>query len=397
MASPGASMGLAWIGGWTAPDMPPGRERAGMSTHGPGAHREAGPASPGSSDRRMKAAVYTSYGPPHVIKITDVARPVPKEDEVLIAVRAASVNPLDGLTAGKPYSLRIMTGLRRPKATRLGVDVAGVVAAAGRNATQFKPGDQVFGLCLANPHAPGAAAWAHSQGAFAEYACAPESVLASKPGNVTFEQAAATPVAAITALQGLRDAGRVQPGQKTLINGAAGGVGTFAVQIAKRLGAEVTGVCSSRNVDMVRSIGADRVIDYTQEDFTKSGQRYDVVFDCIGNHSLATCRRVLNHQGVYIGAGGPGSRWLLGLVARPIAILVLSRFVSQDLAVFLAKPRHEDLTYIRDLMAAGRVTPVIDRCYSLAQVAEAMRYQQTKHARGKVVISLGNTAASLTA
>jgi NADPH:quinone reductase-like Zn-dependent oxidoreductase len=345
----------------------------------------------------MKAAVYTSYGPPDVVTITDVARPVPKEDEVLIAVRAASVNPLDGLTAGKPYSLRIMTGLRRPKATRLGVDVAGVVAAAGRTVTQFKPGDQVFGLCLVNPHAPGAAAWARSQGAFAEYACAPESVLAGKPGNITFEQAAAAPVAAITALQGLRDAGRVQPGQKTLINGAAGGVGTFAVQIAKCLGAEVTGVCSPRNADMVGSIGADRVIDYTQEDFTQGGRRYDIVFDCIGNHSLSACRRVLTRKGVYIGAGGPGSRWLLGLLARPVAILVLSRFVSQDLAVFLAKPRQKDLLYIRDLMAAGRITPVIDRCYGLAEVSEAMRYQQAKHARGKVVIGLGNTAASLTA
>jgi NADPH:quinone reductase-like Zn-dependent oxidoreductase len=345
----------------------------------------------------MKAAVYTRYGPPEVVRITDVAQPVPGDDEVLIAVRAASVNPLDGLTAGKPYSLRVMTGLRRPKAIRLGVDMAGVAAAAGRNVTQFQQGDQVFGLCLVNPHAPGAAAWAHPQGAFAEYACAPESVLARKPGNVTFEQAAAAPVAAITALQGLRDAGRVQPGQKALINGAAGGVGTFAVQIAKCLGAEVTGVCSAPNVDLVRSIGADRVIDYTQESFTTGDRRYDIVFDCIGNHSLSACRRVLTHNGVYVGAGGPGSRWLLGLLARPIAILVVSRFVSQDLAVFLARPRHEDLTCIRDFMAAGTITPVIDRCYGLAEVSKAMRYQQAKHARGKVIISLGNTAAGLTA
>jgi NADPH:quinone reductase-like Zn-dependent oxidoreductase len=222
-------------------------------------------------------------------------------------------------------------------------------------------------------------------------------VLASKPGNVTFEQATAAPVAAITALQGLRDAGRLQPGQQTLINGAAGGVGTFAVQIAKCLGAEVTGVCSSRNVDLVRSIGADRVIDYTQEDFTTGERRYNVVFDCIGNHSLSACRRALTRTGVYVGVGGPGSRWLLGLVARPVAILVVSRFVSQDLAVFLAKPRREDLVCIRDLLAAGTITPVIDRCYGLAEVSTAMRYQQGRHARGKVVISLGNTAASLTA
>ena len=345
----------------------------------------------------MKAAVYTSYGPPDVVRITDVTKPVPREDEVFTAVRAASVNPLDGLTTGKPYSLRVMTGLRKPNVTQLGVDVAGQVAAVGRNVTEFKPGDQAFGLCLVHPYASGAAAWARAQGAFAEGACAPESVIVSKPDNVTFEQAAATPVAAITALQGLRDKGRLRPGQKTLINGAAGGVGTFAVQIAKCLGADVTGVCSSGNVDMVRSIGADRVIDYTQEDFTTGDRRYDIVFDCIGNHSLSACRRVLNHEGVYVGVGGPGSRWLLGLVARPIAILVLSRFVSQELAVFLAKPRKEDLIYIRDLMAAGRITPVIDRCYGLAEAAEALRYQQGKHARGKVVISLGDTAASFTA
>jgi NADPH:quinone reductase-like Zn-dependent oxidoreductase len=345
----------------------------------------------------MQAAVYTSYGPPDMVRIADVTKPVPREDEVLIAVRAASVNPLDGLTTGKPYSLRVMTGLRKPNVTRLGVDVAGQVAAAGRNVTEFKPGDQVFGLCLVNPYAPGAAAWTRTQGAFAEYACAPESVIVSKPDNITFEQAAAAPVAAITALQGLRDKGRLRPGQKTLINGAAGGVGTFAVQIAKCLGADVTGVCSSRNADTVRSIGADRVIDYAQEDFTSGDRRYDIVFDCIGNHSLSACRRVLNHEGVYVGVGGPVSRWLLGLAARPIAILVLSRFVSQELAVFLAKPRKEDLIYIRDLMAAGRITPVIDRCYGLAESAEALRYQQGKHARGKVVISLGDTAASFTA
>ena len=367
-----------------------------MNAHSLGSQRRA-EASPGSGDSYMKAAVYSSYGPPDVVRITDVAKPVPGEGEVLIAVRAAAVNPLDGLTTGKPYSLRVMTGLRKPNVTRLGVDVAGQVAAVGRNVTQFKPDDQVFGLCLVNPYTSGAAAWARSQGAFAEYACAPESVIVSKPGNVTFEQAAAAPVAAITALQGLRDKGRLRSGQKTLINGAAGGVGTFAVQIAKCLGADVTGVCSSGNADMVRSIGADRVIDYAREDFTTGDRRYDIVFDCIGNHTLSACRRVLNHEGVYLGVGGPGSRWLLGLAARPIAMLVLSRFVSQELTVFIAKPRREDLNYIRDLMAAGRITPVIDRSYSLAEVAEAMRYQQAKHARGKVVISLGDTPPGLTA
>ena len=272
----------------------------------------------------MKAAVYTRYGPPDVVQITDVEKPVPKDNEVLIKVRAASVNPLDWHSMrGTPYFIRIMAGLRKPKITRLGVDVAGQVEAVGRNVTQFKPGDEVFGMC---------------KGAFAEYACTSESALVMKPDNVTFEQAASVPMAAFTALQGLRDKGRIQPGQKVLINGAAGGVGTFAVQIAKSFGADVTGVCSTRNVDMVRSIGADHVIDYTQEDFTKSGQLYDLIFDCVGNHSLSACRRVLNPKGIYILVGGPSGRWMIGPLARLIAALVLSRFVSQKLIMVLAKP-----------------------------------------------------------
>ena len=291
--------------------------------------------------------------------------------------------------AGRPYSLRIMTGLRKPKTTRIGVDVAGQVEAVGRNVTQFKPGDQVFGLCVDDPQASGVAAWVHSRGAFAEYTCAPEALAAIKPDNVTFEQAASAPVAALTALQGLRDKGQIRPGQKVLINGAAGGVGTFAVQIAKRFGAEVTGVCSTKNVDMVRSLGADRVIDYTREDFTKGGQRYDLLFDCIGNHSLSACRRVLNPRGIYVGVGGPGSRWLIGLLARPVKMLVLSRFVSQRLVTFLARPNKEDLTAIRELMATGKITPVIDKRYGLSEVPDAMRYLQQGHARGKVVIDLG--------
>jgi NADPH:quinone reductase-like Zn-dependent oxidoreductase len=231
----------------------------------------------------MKAAVYTRYGPPDVVQIEDVGKPVPKDDEVLIRVRVASVNPYDWhFMRGMPYPVRMSAGLRRPKHTRLGVDAAGQVEAVGRNVTQFKPGDAVFGNC---------------RGAFAEYACTPESKLVMKPDNVTFEQAASVPIAAFTGLQGLRDKGHIQPGQKVLINGAAGGVGTFAVQIAKSLGAEVTGVCSTRNVDMLRSIGADRLIDYTQEDFTKSRQRYDVILDCVGNHSLLACTRVLNPKG----------------------------------------------------------------------------------------------------
>jgi len=323
----------------------------------------------------MKAAVYTRYGPPNVVvQIADVEMPVPKDNEVLIQVRAASVNPLDWhFMRGTPYFVRIMTGLRKPKITRLGVDVAGQVEAVGGNITQFKPGDEVFGSC---------------QGAFAEYVCAPESALVTKPNNVTFEQAASAPVAAFTALQGLRDKGQIRPGQKVLINGAAGGVGTFAVQIAKSFGAEVTGVCSTRNVDMVRSIGADRVIDYTQEDFTKRGQRYDLIFDCVGNHSLSACRRVLNVKGICVMVGDRSGRGMIGVLARLIAALVLSWFVSQKLVTFLARPSKADLSIMRELMATGKVRPVIDKRYRLNEVPDAIRYLEEGHARGKVVITL---------
>jgi NADPH:quinone reductase-like Zn-dependent oxidoreductase len=307
----------------------------------------------------MKAAVYTRYGPPDVVQMADVEKPVPKDDEVLIKVRAASVNPYDWhFMRGTPYVVRLIAGLRKPKVIRLGFDGAGQVEAAGRNVTQFKPGDEVFGAC---------------KGAFAEYACASESALVMKPDNVTFELAASAPLAAFTALQGLRDKGQIQPGQKVLINGAAGGVGTFAVQIAKSFGADVTGVCSTRNVHMVRSIGADRVVDYTQENFTKSGQRYDLIFDSVGNHSLSACRHVLNPKGIYIQVGGPSDPWMIGPLARAIKRLVLSRFVSQKLVMVLAKPSKEDLTIMRELMKAGKVTPVIDRRYSLSEVPEAIR------------------------
>src|SRR5271163_3921460 len=239
----------------------------------------------------MKAAVYTRYGPPEVVQITDVEKPVPKDNEVLIKVRAASLNPLDWhFMRGTPYAVRIIAGLRKPKFPGLGVDVAGQVEALGAKVSQFKLGDEVFGSC---------------KGAFAEYVCASESVLVTKPANMTFEQAASVPVAAYAALQGLRDKGRIQAGLKVLINGAAGGVGTFAVQIAKSFGTDVTGVCSTRNVDVVRGIGADRVIDYTQEDFTTSGQRYDLLFDAIGNHPLSACRRVLNPKGILVMVGAP--------------------------------------------------------------------------------------------
>ena len=321
----------------------------------------------------MKAIVYYNYGSPDVLKCEEIEKPTAGDNEVLIRVRAASVNPFDWhFMRGTPYMVRIQAGLRKPKDKRLGVDVAGQVEAVGRNVTQFRPGDEVFGAC---------------RGAFAEYACASESALVMKPDNVTFEQAASAPVAAFTALQGLRDKGQIQPGHKVLINGAAGGVGTFAVQIAKWFGADVTGVCSTRNADMVRSIGADRVIDYTQEDFTKSGQRYDLFFDCVGNHSLLACRRVLNPKGIYIVVGGPGGRWL-GPLARMIKTLVLSRFVSQNLVMFLARSSKEDLTIMHELMETGKVTPVIDKRYRLSEVPEAIRYLEEGHARGKVVITL---------
>lgn len=320
----------------------------------------------------MKAIVCHNYGPPDVLRCEEVEKPAPGDDEVLIKVRAASGNPLDWkIMKGRPYIARIMFGLRKPKNTRPGVDVAGQVEAVGRTVTQFKPGDEVFGSC---------------RGAFAEYVCALESTLVTKPDNVSFEQAASVPVAAYTALQGLRDKGRIQPGQKVLINGAAGGVGTFAVQIAKWLGAEVTGVCSTRNVEMVRSIGADHVIDYTQEDFTKGGQGYDVLFDCIGNHPLSACRRILNPNGRCVMAGGPDK--LQNILTRALTALVLSRFVSQKFVLFIARRSKEDLTIMHELMKAGNVTPVVDRRYRLSECAEALRYLAEGHARGKVVITL---------
>jgi NADPH:quinone reductase-like Zn-dependent oxidoreductase len=324
-----------------------------------------------SMGAHMKAIVYHNYGSPDVLKCEEMEKPTAGDAEVLIRVRAASVNPYDWhLMEGKP---RILFGLK-PKDTRLGRDVAGQVEAVGKDVTQFKPGDEVFGVC---------------RGAFAEYACASEAKLAIKPDNGTFEQAASVPIAALTALQALRDKGQIRPGQKVLINGAAGGVGTFAVQIAKSFGADVTGVCSARNVEMVRSIGADRVIDYTQEDFTKSGQRYDLIFDLVANHSLSAFRRVLNPKGIYAWAGiGPGGS-IIGSLARAALIgPVLSRFVSQKFAIVMAKITKEDLTVMRDLMESKKVTPVIERRYRLGEVPEAIRYLATGHARAKLVITL---------
>ena len=322
----------------------------------------------------MRAIVSDRYGPPEVLKCVEIEKPAPGESEVLIKVRAASVNPYDWhFMRGLPYFIRLMAGLSRPRVRRLGVDGAGYVEAVGRNVTQFKTGDAVFGAC---------------RGAFGEYACASERALTRKPDNVSFEQAASVPIAALTALQGLRDKGKIQPGSKVLINGAAGGVGTFAVQIAKSFGAEVTGVCSTRNVEMVRSIGADEVIDYTQEDFTQRGRKYDLIFDCVGNHSLTECRRVMNPKRIFVGVGGATGRWMIGLFVRAVAVFLLSPFVSQKFVSFMAKSNSEDLTAVAELMAAGKLTPVIDRRYGLGDVPEAVRYLETGHARGKVVITL---------
>ena len=340
----------------------------------------------------MKAIVYHNYGSPDVLQYEEIEKPAPEDNEVLIKVRAASVNPLDrGELKGVPYIFRIVFGLRKPEATRPGrpgVDVAGQVEAVGRNVTHFKPGDEVFGVCISNPHNSGVKVWVHEQGAFAEYACALESTLVLRPNNVTFEQAASVPLAALTALQGLRDKGHIQPGQKVLIHGAGGSVGTFAVQIAKSFGADVTGVSSTGNVDMVRSIGADQVIDYTQEDFAKNGQHYDLIFDCYANHPLSACKRALNPRGTYVGVGAPATGGGIGILTRLIQMLVFSRLTSQKLVTFLAKPSKDDLIILRELMATGKVTPVIDRCYRLSEVPEAIRYLEEGHARGKVVITL---------
>lgn len=321
----------------------------------------------------MRAIVQHRYGAPDVLELQEVDEPVVQDDRVLVRVHAASVNPVDWhFTRGTPYLIRLEAGLRRPKVTRLGVDVAGRVEAVGRNVTLLQPGDEVFG---------------QSRGSFAEYLSASEPGLARKPTNLTFEEAAAVPVAASTALQGLRDRGRIQPGQKVLVNGASGGVGTFAVQIAKSFGAEVTGVCSTRNVDLVRSLGADRVVDYTREDFTRSGQRYDLILEAVGNRSLADCRRVLGTNGALVLVGAPEGRWL-GPLVRPVTALVLSRVGRQRMGSFLASRSRDDLAVLTELLEAGKVTPVIDRHYSLGEVPEALRYLEEGHARGKVVITV---------
>ena len=325
----------------------------------------------------MKAFTYSDYGPPDVVRIEDVEKPTPTDDEVLVKVRAVSVNPIDWhLIRGTPYVARLVMGLRRPKDTRVGIDYAGRVEAVGSSVTQFRPGDEVFGGV---------------EGAFAEYlkVCMNRGI-ARKPTNLTLEDAAAINVAGRTALQAIRDRARIQPGQKVLINGASGGVGTFAVQIAKSFGADVTGVCSTRNVGMVRSLGGDHVVDYTKEDFTKTTERYDVLIDNVGNCPLSECRRILKPQGkfILIGGGGPNAGNVIGPFAAIIKTYVLSKFVSQQMGFFLTQPGQQDLNVLRDLIESGKVKPVIDRRYEFSELPEAIRYLEAGHAGGKVVITV---------
>ena len=328
-----------------------------------------------ASVQRMKAIVYRCYGPPAVLKFEEIARPVPADDGVLVKVHAASVNPLDWhYMRGTPYIMRMEAGVGAPKGIAMGVDFAGTVEAVGKNVRRFKPGDEVFG---------------GRDGAFAEYLSVGENrALTLKPTNMTFEQAAAVPIAAITALQALRDQGSIQPGQKVLINGASGGVGTFAVQIAKSFGAQVTGVCSTRNAQLVASIGADRVIDYTREDFTQGSQRYDLIIDTIGNRSLPELRRVLTPAGTVVIVGGPSTGKWIGPLAGLVKAMLYSPFVSQKFTFMLAQLNQKDLDVLRELMQSGKLTPVIDRRYPLREVPAAIEYLEAGHARGKVVINL---------
>jgi NADPH:quinone reductase-like Zn-dependent oxidoreductase len=318
----------------------------------------------------MKAIVSRKYGPPDVLKLEDVQKPTAADDEILVRVRAASVNPLDRVYRGRPYLIRAMTGWTKPKDVRVGRDVAGTVEAVGKNVTRFRPGDAVFGV---------------ARGAFAEHASAREDMLASKPANVSFEEAAATPIAAITALQALRDKARLEPGREILINGAAGGVGTFAVQIAKSFGARVTAVCSSGNVEMVRSLGADQVVDYSKEDFTRASRQYDVVLDCVGNHSLFACCRVIKRKGLYLAVGA-------ALLRHVLYVLMASPFVSQKIVIFMARMRQDDLGALAELLESKKLVPVIGRRYSLPDTAEALRQLETRHTRGKTVITIDSFA-----
>jgi NADPH:quinone reductase-like Zn-dependent oxidoreductase len=325
----------------------------------------------------MRAIARDTYGSPELLELREIEKPVVGADGVLVRVRASSVNPYDWhLLRGVPYFVRLMEGVSTPKTKVLGGDVAGIVEAVGEDVTEFQPGDEVFGS---------------RDGAFADYVLGGERNFAPKPAGLTFEEAAAIPLAGITALQALRDRGAIQPGQQVLINGAAGGVGTFAVQIAKAFGAAVTAVCSTENVDLVRSLGADEVIDYTAEDFTRNGRRHELVFDIAGNRPLRDIRRSLTPKGTLVLVGGGGlsdSMALFGPVVRSVKAVALSPFVGQRLLPFLAKIRKEDLLVLTELVEDGKVRPVLDRTYSLSEVPEAIRYLETGHARGKTVITV---------
>ena len=320
----------------------------------------------------MKAIVCEKYGSPDVLELKEVEKPAPRDDEVLIEVHAVAANPADFHTLrADPFFIRLMgNGLLKPKHKILGIDIAGRIETVGGNVKQFQPGDEVFGCGM---------------GGFAEYVCVPENTLVLKPASMTFEEAAAVPVAALTALQGLRNKGQVQPGQNVLINGASGGVGTFAVQIAKSFGAEVTGVCSPRNVDIVRSIGADQVIDYTQEDFTRSGQRYDLILAVNGYHPISAYKRALNTEGIYVMAGGSMTQFLHAALLGPWISMTGSKKMG---FMGITKPNKKDLDFLKELLEAGKVAPVIDRLYTLSEVPEAIRYLEEGHAQGKVVITL---------
>jgi NADPH:quinone reductase-like Zn-dependent oxidoreductase len=325
-------------------------------------------------DDQMKAIIYTRYGSPDVLGLREVAKPTPKDDEVLIKVRAASVNSADlHLLRADPFLTRLYSGPLKPKFNILGADVAGKVETVGKSVKQFKPGDDVFGDISG-------CTW----GGFAEYVCAREKALVMKPANISFEQAAAAPMAAVTALQGLRDKGRIQPGQKVLINGASGGVGTFAVQIAKHFGAEVTAVCSTENLEKARSIGADHVIDYTREDFTRNGQSYELIFAANGNRSISDYRRALSPNGIYVMSGGSMAQLSDAMLQGPW----ISMTGNKKMGNSLAKPNQADLAFVKGLLESGKIVPVIDRTYALGDVPEALHYLEAGHARGKVVITV---------
>ena len=336
----------------------------------------SGPARPAPS-MPMRAVMHCDYGPPDVLTLSHVEKPVPLDTQLLVRVKAASVNPVDWHSIrGTPYVMRLDSGLRKPADTRVGVDFAGVVEAVGRQVTRFKVGDEVFG---------------GRNGALAEYiVVTADRAVAHKPANVTFEQAAAVAVAGLTALQAVRDRGQTRKGQRVLINGASGGVGTFAVQIARHLGADVTGVCSTRNVSLVRSLGADHVIDYTKEDFTTRAGAYDVIVDNVGNRPLSACRRALTPHGRYVlvGGGGPADGLVIGPLGRVAWMYVQALFVDQSLGMFIAQLNRRDIEWFGEAMQTGAVTPVIDRRYPFAQAAEALRYLETGRARGKVVVTM---------